>query len=410
VFLFFFISTSFANKPIETDFKQLNQELSKRKVYDNRKETVIRRLALLLKNSSSNPANQFKLCAELYDQYKSYQYDSAYVYSSKLQSLSVLLKDRNKEAESKVKKSFILLSAGIFKETFEVLKTVDVSDLKDSTKFEYYALLARANYDIAAFDHDQYYTPYYNQLAGRYLDSAINISKPSSYERNYNESYLQFKKGNYHAAEAGFANLLTRNLTQHQVAIVASTLSNVYFATNRQEQGINMLVKAVINDVQTSTKETVALFWLAEKLYQKGNVKSAYQYIQEAMTDAEFYGARQRQVQIGSVLPIVAAQNLDLTEKEKTRFLIYLLSTAVLTLLIILVSIKLFKQLRDLRTKEKIIADKNAELESINQKLQEDTHIKEEYIGYFFDLISGYILKTGKAETISRYEVIGQKV
>ena len=65
-------------------------------------------------------------------------------------------------------------------------------------------------------------------------------------------------------------------------------------------------------------------------------------------------------------------------------------------MLIILVSIKLFKQLKNLRIKEKIIADKNDELKIINQKLEDDTHIKEEYIGYFFDLISGYILKLEK--------------
>ena len=35
-------------------------------------------------------------------------------------------------------------------------------------------------------------------------------------------------------------------------------------------------------------------------------------------------------------------------------------------------------------------------LEKINEKLIEDTHIKEEYIGYFFNVISGYIVKLEK--------------
>lgn len=390
--------SGFAGKPIEADFKKLDQELDKKKVYDSQKKISIRRLTLLLKNTpSANLQNQFKLYVQLYNQYKSYQFDSAFVYSGKLQNLSKLLKDKNKEAYSKVKTSFILLSAGMFKETFEVLHTVNVRELDDSTRVEYYTLLSRANYDIAAFDHDLHYTPYYNQLANKYLDSAIAISLPGSYERDYYQNYQHFKNGNYPVAETGFVNLLNQhNLTQHQAAIVASTLSNIYFATNRQQQGIDMLVKAVINDVRTSTKEALALLWLSEKLYRNGDVKNAYGYIQGAMADAEFYGARQRQVQISSVLPIVASQILNLTRKEKSRFLIYLLSTTILALLVILVSIKLFKQLKDLRIKEKIIADKNAELETTNQKLIEDTHIKEEYIGYFFDLISGYILKLEK--------------
>jgi hypothetical protein len=36
------------------------------------------------------------------------------------------------------------------------------------------------------------------------------------------------------------------------------------------------------------------------------------------------------------------------------------------------------------------------QLEKINDRLTEDTHIKEEYIGYFFNVISGYILKLEK--------------
>ncbi|RYE28542.1 MAG: tetratricopeptide repeat protein [Sphingobacteriaceae bacterium] len=397
VLLLHIASFGFGKKPLKADYKLLNQELSKRDIYDNQKKQVIQKLKLLLKNTPQHPEKQFAICGLLYNQYKSYQYDSAYVYSSKLQQLSLLLKDKNKEAYSRVKTGFILLSAGMFKETFEVLNTVKVQYLNDSTKFEYYALQSRANYDLAAFDHDTRYSPYYNRLANKYLDSAIAISQPGSYEYNYYSNYQHFKNGNYAAAEAGFVNLLkSTSLTQHQTAIIASTLSNVYAATNNKQQHDAMLIKAVINDIQTSTKETLALFWLAEKCYQDGDVKNAYQYIQQALKDAEFYGARQRQVQISTVLPIIATQNLRILEEEKTRFLIYLISTTALSLLIILVSIKLFKQLKDLKIKEKIIADKNDELKMINHRLEDDTHIKEEYIGYFFDLISGYILKLEK--------------
>lgn len=401
VLLILFSAISFsvvADNLTEHNFDQLKLEISRKKIYDSRKEKAIQNLRQQLqKTTSAQPENQFKLCVQLYDQYKSYQYDSAYVYADKMLMLSQLLKDKGRVADTKVKTSFILISAGMFRETFEVLKTVDVRLLKDSTKFEYYSLLARANFDIAAFDHDKHYTPFYNEAGNKYLDSAIAISKPGSYNHGYNIGFLQIKKADFAAAQTTFEALLhRRDLDPHQMAIVASTLSNVYFALNKQQQGINMLVKAVINDIQTSTKETVALFWLTEKLYQSGDVKNAYQYIRQAMDDAEFYGARQRQVQISSVLPIIAEQNLSLIEKEKMRFLIYLLSTTLLTVLLVLVSIKLFKQLKDLRAKEKIIADKNTELETINHKLEEDTHIKEEYIGYFFDLISGYILKLEK--------------
>ncbi len=401
VFIFLLLHASgfgFVKKTSGSDFETLNQELSKQKIYDQQKNQVIKNLKLnLSETSAANLQKQFKLCEQLYDQYKSYQYDSAYKYTNKLQHLSLQLKDKNKEADSKVKTGFILLSAGMFKEAFEVLRTIYIRNLSDSIKFEYYALQSRANYDLAAFNHDLNYTPYYNRLANRYLDSAIAVSQPGSYENIYYKNYQKFKNGDYLTAEKGFINLLKNPaLTPHQTAIITSTLSNVYMANHEEQKSETMLIDAVIKDIQTSTKETVALFWLAEKLYKKGDVKNAYLYIQQAMSDAEFYGARQRQVQISTVLPIIAAQNLQLLEKEKTRFLIYLLSTTVLSLLVILASISLFKQLKNLKIKEKIIADQNDALKIINQKMEDDTHIKEEYIGYFFDLISGYILKLEK--------------
>jgi hypothetical protein len=49
-----------------------------------------------------------------------------------------------------------------------------------------------------------------------------------------------------------------------------------------------------------------------------------------------------------------------------------------------------------LKHKERIIEDKNVQLKHINYKLIEDAHIKEEYIGQFFKIISGYILKLEK--------------
>jgi hypothetical protein len=98
------------------------------------------------------------------------------------------------------------------------------------------------------------------------------------------------------------------------------------------------------------------------------------------------------------VLPIVAAKiNID-TENEKSRLLIYLLSIVGVSLVIILISFIVFIQLKRLKVKEAIIEENNIQLGKINNKLSEDAHIKEEYIGYFFNLISGYILKLEKVK------------
>ncbi len=400
-FLFFLLlipCIALSSTKTDSLFDQLNRELNNKNSYDQVKEQTIQKLKNSLSASSATDLqSQFSLCNKLYDQYKAYQYDSAYVYATRMQYISRSLNDKSKYDYSKVKIGFILLSSGMFKETFDNLKGIDIKTLDDSVKIEYYSLLTRAYYDLASYDNDKHYTVYYNELANKYIDSAIALSKPDSYNKIYLTGYKKLKNGQPQESAAAFITLLNKHkLTMHQIAIVASTLSNIYATTKDQKERISLLITASIADIKTSTKETVALFWLAQLLYKEGDIENTYAYLQEALADADFYGARQRKIQIGTLLPIVAAEKLNYTEREKTRFMIYLGSTTALALLVIVISIMLFKQLNKSKMKEKIIDDKNVQLEKINEKLIEGTKIKEEYIGYFFDVISGYILQLEK--------------
>ncbi len=394
---FFFLPVLLIAAPYEDVLNKLDAELERKAQYDNVKEQRINKLKQQLRQAKNSPRNGFAICSRLYEEYKSYQYDSAYVYAKKLSQLSYQMNDLSREYDSKVKIGFILLSSGMFKEAFDNLRGINSRQLNDSMRYEYYRLMMRANFDLANYDNDNQYAPQYVKQANKYIDSAVAISTPGSYNNLYLIGYKKLKQNRPDAAAIDFLRLLNdKTLTEHQRAIVSSTLGDIYLKNRRRDEGIKYLVEAVINDIQSSTKETLAIYWLAEVLYKTGDIKNSYRYIQQALADAEFYGARQRRTQISTILPIIAAQKLTYSEREKTRFLIFIISLSILVALVIVVSVLLFRQLKKLEAKEKIIQETNAELEAINHKLIEDTHIKEEYIGYFFNVISGYILKLEK--------------
>ncbi|QXV66107.1 tetratricopeptide repeat protein [Mucilaginibacter sp. 21P] len=391
VLLLFFILFPITFSAIAADgdlFGQLKAEFSKKAIYDRQKEAHITALKANLKQlQPTDLQKQFAVCNQLYDDYKSYQYDSAYVYVNKLLSISETLKDRSKEDLSKIKMGFILLSSGMFKETFESMQGVNVKNLQTPAKVEYYSIVMRAYYDLAAYNNDKHYTPIYTAAANRYIDSAIAISKPGSYDNIYLTGYKSYKNGADEPAVALFSQLLNSNkLTEHQKAIVESTLSNVYQSMSQPDKSVDLLIKATINDIRSSTKETIALFWLAEILYKKGDIKNAYLALEHALDDAEFYGARQRKVQIASLLPIVASEKLLFIEREEKLYIRSLSMITALAVVIVVVSVLLYKRNKKLKSKEKII-------EKVNEKLMEGTKIKEDYIGYFFNVISGYILQ-----------------
>ncbi|MEP6613005.1 MAG: DUF6377 domain-containing protein, partial [Mucilaginibacter sp.] len=87
-----------------------------------------------------------------------------------------------------------------------------------------------------------------------------------------------------------------------------------------------------------------------------------------------------------------AAEEVNNSEQQKNKILIYLLIITSLAILVVIFLVLIFNQLNKVKAKEKIIEDKNVQLEYINDMLLEDANIQEEYIGQFFKEISGYIL------------------
>ena len=398
LFLVLFGYSTFASSKTDSLLIVLKKELVKKKVYDDQKEARIKKFRnLLSKTPQTDHVKLYELCSSLYEEYKVYQFDSAYVYTNKLLDLSHQLKDQSKEYDSKMKLGFILCSAGMFKQTFDCLNNINAAALSNDSKIEYYSLKARAYYDLADYDNDSYYTPYENAESVKYLDSAIMFCKPDSFDQLMQLGTKQLKTGDIKSPSKYFTRLLYNfNITAHQRARVATGLSSFYTNNAQSDERIQLLTIGAINDIRASIKETLAAFLLGQQLYSKGNMIDAYTFIQEAMNDAEYYGARLRKIKIGAVLPTVAAQKLILMEKEKNKVIVYLLSTTAVSALVLLISFIIYIQLKRLKVKEKIIEEKNVQLEKINEKLGEDTRIKEEYIGYFFNVISGYILKLEK--------------
>jgi len=398
VLLFHSAFSSVPASRVDSIMAVLKNELAHRKDYDDKKE---RRIKTLKQRLAAVPANnyerQYDLCEQLYEEYKVYQFDSAYVYTQKLLNIGILTKDVAKVNNTKIKLGFILLSSGMFKESFECLNQINDHLLNDKSKLEYYSTKSRAYSDLAEYNSDKNYALYDQSQAIKLIDSAIALAPPNSFEKLYYTGNRQVISGQSQTPSPTYIRLLTQyKLTDHQKAMVATGLSFFYSGPYQDSDRIFLMAEGAINDIRSSTKETTAIFKLGWQLYLDGNLSDAYTFIQQAMDDAQFYGARLRKVKIGAVLPVVAAQKIIITEKEKDRFLVYLLSIAVIAIVILSISFIVFYQLKRLKAKEKIIEEKNILLEKINEKLSEDTHIKEEYIGYFFNVISGYILKLEK--------------
>jgi hypothetical protein len=135
--------------------------------------------------SNKNNVQHYELLERLSDEYRTFVYDSAFVYINKLQRQAYLLSDPVKIAYSRIKLGFILISSGMFKETLDSLSSLDMDGMPDSIRFNYYFILARTYYDLGDFDRDMFYTPRNTDLGNKYIDSARSLRKPGSYDYVY---------------------------------------------------------------------------------------------------------------------------------------------------------------------------------------------------------------------------------
>lgn len=396
--LLFCITISYnanADRSYDSLLVKLNSVLEQKNRIDAKKLKRIDGLKRQLSTSTNlDPTLRYNIYLKLYNEYKSFNYRQAFYYAQQLQQMGRVMHDPVKVAYSKVKVGFILLSSGMFKETFDSLKTIQANLLPDSIRKEYYFLTARAYYDLADFDRDSLYTILYHQRAEQYIDSAATFVNPRSFESVYFTGLRYLKAGNTPKATVELQRLMNSyKLNDREYAVTASTLSDIYIRTAKKDSAICLLILAAIADIKSATKEATAMLTLSQLLYQNGDIEKAYIYSKQAMEDAAYYGARQRELQVGAILPVIAAERINSVENQRRALFFYAALLTLLIVIIIVFAVIIYKQLRKLRIADEVIKEANVNLQQTIRQLNEAERIKEEYIGYYVNLISEYISK-----------------
>ncbi len=182
-------------------------------------------------------------------------------------------------------------------------------------------------------------------------------------------------------------------------------LGDIYSAKGRENLAMDYYTKAAITDVQVSTKESLALIKLAELLFKKGRLKKSSVLITKAYNDALFYGAQQRKLQVGAILPLIYQVIVKYIQRDKRILYFQYIGAIVFSVIVICFFVLVYIQYQRIKKARKIIAAahndlekinielikvnekvqaRNIEIQQINSRLFEANKIKEEYLGFFF--------------------------
>ena len=401
-FIFFILGTLFSCKKTDSHpdnneklLRILDDKIKNKKYYEIKKKNHIQKLkkeALLYKNNDSITYHLNNLIVE---EYLGYQCDSAYIYSDKNKEIAIRNNNEIWLYKNLLQRSVLLSTTGLFVESKEILDHINPEALPSTLRFSYnsaYECLYSNLSDYSGGD-SPYKKIYQNKLAD-YYNSAYKALKPGDPFYYLFLSHKNRVENNWSQAEQNVNKFLktTHPGTRlHAIgsfckAVIDAKLGNI----DSQE---SCLIYSAISDIESSTKENRSMQDLASILYQKGETDRAYKYIQSSLEDANFYNARFRNIQISKVQPIIEETYLQTinTQNKQLRWSIFLISILFAGLGITMYFI--YKQLKMIAKSRNELSNTNSVLKSLNNKLDEANHIKEEYIAFFIRQNSNYLEK-----------------
>jgi hypothetical protein len=408
------LSTFCQNNFVKDVLKKLDECIEKRSSFESEKKARIQNLEIHFFSKQNSLIEKYNLSAELYKEYRSYKYDSAYSFAGRMLQIAEKLKDKNRIAESKIALSFSCMSAGLYKEASEISSTINPAELQTKRQIDLYSFLSTLNLNMA-YSTSEPYQSKYKVIALDYCKKDMTLMDPKSSDYLSAKMFEYQLKNDYkNALNIAEHYLSTNKHDLHNYAIITSTLASFYLARKDTAKAVLNLAAAAIADIQIATKETAAIRRLAELLYKQGDIQRAYSYATIALDDANYYNARQRKIEVGQILPIIEAGRFDIIKQQNNKLLIYSGLISILLILFLVSTFVILKQKKRLNSArlqilqqntnllqsneqltevQKEIKRQNIDLAHTNKKLKEAQRIKEEYIGYFFSTNSIYLEK-----------------
>ena len=388
----------------EKQLDELDNSLGQRKYYEDQKLKRIKQLKKQL--VSLPPSKQFDINRKLFKEYSSYQYDSAYNCAHHLIDEAIKLKNRDYEVEARCDLVFCLLSAGLYTEAFNELREIRMEGTTATARKLYFTMASRLYYDVSDYTRTKPYQSRYVKQAGVYTDSLLHYLPKGSPDWLYAVGMRDMKERRYEACLDTFKEFLEKKgVDVHQKAIVNSCVGWVYLYLKDNDQAMKYLALAAIYDNKGAIRETTALCTLANLLYKEGEIQRATEYVRQSLANANFYGARQRVIEVSGILPIIEQDRFKIIQGQRNAIAVAAIISVLFVIGLLMGWWFIRRQMKKLKKAQQTIANRNKELEAKNHQLEEVNNIKDEYIGRSFYINSEYINKVEKL-----YRTIDRKI
>lgn len=392
---------------VDSLMKQLEDVIANRDIYLQQKESLLSELHSQLLAEDTD-RGRFDVLNHLYDEYHPFNTDSAYNISLRQEVIARRAGDSNMLMNARMNRAKILGAIGMYHECMNLMDSVPLDKLPDYLR-PYYFHIKRTIYgrmaDYATFETDK---SRYLRLTNSYRDSIIKANAPGSLPNVITRTDLLNVKGRSdEAIKLMLAYMRDNDLSEHERAICAWTLSEAYAKTgNKKLQKENLLISA-ISDLKSSVREYISLRQLALMLYEEGDLDRAYQFMTIAVDDAVKCNARQRIIEINDTYPMINGIYVETVKRQNDTLETYIVIITVLAILLVIMLFYMRKQMIRIKHNHKELATayeklnklteelktSNSKLAEANCAIAENSELKEVYIGKYMDQCLVYIEK-----------------
>ncbi len=325
--------------------RQLENVIAERDVYVDKKEVSLRQAQERVRLAPTD-TDRFDALLHLFDQFYSYNTDSAYNVSTKLNLLALEIGDPDLIAHARMKRANILMSVSMFHEALELMDSVKYEYLPEYLH-PYYFHLKRTLYgglaDFAAFGSEK---TAYDRLTNAYRDSIMSVNTPGSLGYVLTQAdYINSGGAPGEAVDLLKGYIAENELSEHDRAICAYILSESYSKLGDKASQKEQLLISAIYDLESATREYISLRKLALLLYEEGDLKRAYEFMTIALDDAAKCNSRQRIIELNDVFPQINGFYIETIQNQKKHLARTIAAIVVLLLMLIIVLFLMRRQM-----------------------------------------------------------------
>ncbi|MBF1290292.1 MAG: tetratricopeptide repeat protein [Porphyromonadaceae bacterium] len=386
---------------------KLNQMIEQRPSYMQRKEEALETLRQSLRKlSAGNVEGRMNLYEALWQENRSYNTDSSLFYATALSQLAQQAGNEEQKQNALLHRATALMTIGMFKEADEIIKPLREGGVLPGQRSQFFHLCRSlfglmADYAVTAQEKAAYAS-----LTDDFRDSLLTIYEAGS--NMYRMIYADKLTAHGKYAEA-LRELLPFTPTGDGRfdAGYHYTIAEAYYHMGRIEEARHYYTLAAISDMQSDTREYIALRKLAVILFQSGDIDRAYDYLTLCMADAKACNARLRILEILDTFPVVNEAYLEKKQQQQRVITGILIAISLLVVSLIFAIFSVLKQKKALQQAQTDLAHANSQLNEVNrtlveynqemkrqnQLITETSYLKEAYITQYMDQCSSYLEK-----------------